>query len=349
MNPEALYAALPDLSARIIQSAVVNTLNANWDSFCRHNQIKSLKLDDDPREVLAKEELIIQQGFVQLTTGQTDLWFDIGQRYRSIKYGALGLAMMTAGTLGDALQIACKYQALTFSLIHYRFQTIENGAAVLVADHEGIAPDLYEFTQHRDLGAVNTLIRDLMGNEQVLERVMIAVDAPRNWSELRRSFNCPVEFNADRTRWVFLPNAVGKALPLGDVELQTLYLTRCDQTIGKARSDAPLSHRLSMLLGSCPDAGALQAGDAARRLALSERTLHRRLADEGTRFSAIVDKARYDRACQLLSDPRMTVESIAFTIGFAEPSSFSRAFKRWSGMGALEYRRNLLGLGSRTN
>lgn len=342
MNPEALYAALPDLSARIMQSAVVNTLHTNWDSFCRYNQIKSLNLEDDPREVLAKEELVIQQGFVQLTAGQTDLWFDVGQRYRSIKYGALGLAMMTARTLGEGIQIACKYQALTFSLTQYRFITRENGAAALVGDHEGIAPELYEFTQHRDLGAVHTLIRDLMGNEPVLERVMIAAGPPRNWEELRRSFHCPVEFNADRTRWIFLPHAADKALPLSDVELQTLYLKRCDHTLGKARSDAPLSHRLSIMLDACPDAGALQAGDAARRLALSERTLHRRLADEGTRFSAIVDKSRYQRACQLLADAKMSVESIAFAVGFAEPSSFSRAFKRWSGMGALQYRRNLL-------
>jgi AraC-like DNA-binding protein len=349
MNPQALYAALPDLSARIMQSVVVKTLNANWDSFCQYNQLKSLKLEDDPREVLAKEELVIQQGFVQLTAGQTDLWFDMGQRYRSIKYGALGLAMMTAGTLGQALQIACKYQALTFSLMHYRFVAQENGAAALIADHEGIAPDLYDFTQQRDLGAVHTLIRDLMGNEQVLERVTVAAPPPRNWSELRRSFHCPVEFNADRTRWIFLPNAVSKSLPLGDLELQTLYLTRCDQTLGKARSDAPISHRLSILLSACSDAAMLQAGDAARRLALSERTLHRRLADEGTRFSAIVDKARYDRACQLLADPKMSVEGIAFAIGFAEPSSFSRAFKRWSGMGALEYRRTIAGQMPKTN
>lgn len=340
MDSNALYAALPDLSARLMRSTLVNDFNVNWDVFCRSNQIRLFPFDDEASELLAKEEMLLQQGFAECTANTPTVWFDIGLRYRSIKYGALGLAMMTASTLGDALEIACRYQSLTYSLINYSFVSAPNGSCALIGNFGGYLPHLHDFTQHRDLGAIRTLIADLMGGELPLERVTLSAPPPPNWSNLRRHFPCPVEFNADRTQWMFLAGSADLPLPLADGELQTLYSARCDSVLGRARADSTIKERLAARL-SRSDGAFLCAGEAARQFALSERTLHRRLAEEGTRFSTMVDDARYSRARHLLMDRRMTVEGIAFALGFAEPSSFSRAFKRWSGMGALEYRRRL--------
>lgn len=339
MNFDALFAALPDLSARIMRNALANELNVNWDAFCRNNRIKPVCLDDGTTELLAQDELLLQQGFVELTANNhPNLWFDVGLRYRSIKYGTLGLAMMTARTMGEALELACRYQALTYSLINYRYVSAPNGACALIGDCSGLPDHLRDFTQYRDLGAIRTLIADLMAGELLLERVTVAAPAPSNWSELRKNFSCPVEFDADRTQWMLLPGSAGRALPLADRELLTLYSSRCDAMLGRAGADAPVTNRLAALLSTGGE-HCLSASEAARQLALSERTLHRRLAEEGTRFSEMVDEARYRRARELLADRRMTIESIAFAVGFAEPSSFSRAFKRWSGMGAAQFRR----------
>lgn len=338
MDTNALYAALPDLSARIMRDALVNDFKVNWDAFCRNSSIRPVRLDDEASELLAQDEILLQQGFADRTATRPGIWFDVGLRYRSIKYGALGLAMMTARTLGDALEIACRYQSLTFSLINYRFVVAPNGSCALVGRWSGHMPHLHDFTHHRDLGAIRTLIADLMGGDLPLERITIAAAPPPNWPSQRRYFPCPVEFDADRTQWMFVPGAANRPLPLADDELQTLYSSRCDALLWRANAVSTIKVRLAARLSQAGGAFP-SAGEAARHFALSERTLHRRLAEEGTRFSAMVDEARYARARQLLADRRMTVEGIASAVGFAEPSSFSRAFKRWSGMGALEYRR----------
>lgn len=338
MDSNALYAALPDLSARIMCNALVNDFKVNWDGFCRSSSIRPVRLGEEESELLAQEEMLLQQGFADCTANSADVWFDIGLRYRSVKYGALGLAMMTARTLGDALAIACRYQSLTYSLIAYRFAAAPNGSCALIGSWDGHLPHLHDFTHYRDLGAIRTLIADLMGGELPLERVRVSAPAPPGWSDRRRSFPCPVEFGADRTEWLFLPGSTARPLPLADSELQMLYTSRCDTLLQRASGGASIKLRLAARL-SLRDGVFLSAGEAARQLALSERTLHRRLAEEGTRFSAMVDNARYARAQNLLMDRRMTVETIASAVGFVEPSSFSRAFKRWSGMGALEYRR----------
>ena len=67
MNFDALFAALPDLSARIMRNALASELNVNWDTFCRNNRIKPVCLDDGTTELLAQDELLLQQGFVELT------------------------------------------------------------------------------------------------------------------------------------------------------------------------------------------------------------------------------------------------------------------------------------------
>ena len=340
MNSNALYAALPDLSARIMRSALASELNVNWERFCIHNRLKPVRLDDGTSELLAQDELLLQQGFVESTINHPNLWVEVGLRYRSIKYGALGLAMMTARTLGEALEIACSYQALTYSLINYRFAADPNGACALLGDNGELPAHLHNFTQHRDLGAIRTLIADLMPGEQVLERITIAAPPPANWADLCKHFPCPVSFDAASTQWIFLPGSAGRSLPLADRELSVLYSARCEGLLGRARADAPITHRLAALIRAGGEQ-LISASEAARHLALSERTLHRRLAEEGTHFSAMIDAARFSRARALLADRRMSIEAIAFAVGFAEPSSFSRAFKRWAGMGALEYRRQL--------
>lgn len=341
MNPNAPFAALPDLSARIMRHALTSELNVSWDMFCRDSRIKPVRLDDGATELLAQDELLLQQGFVLMTADHPTLWFDVGLRYRSIKYGALGLAMMTARTLAEALTVACRYQALTYSLINYRYAAAPNGACALIGDTDALPSHLHDFTQHRDLGAIRTLIADLTAGAPVLERVTVAAPPPCNWSAIKGHFSCPVEFNADRTQWIFVPGAASQKLPLGDSELQTLYSARCDTLLGQGRPQAPITQKLSGLL-SAKGNEALSASEAASQLALSERTLHRRLAEEGTRFYTVVDEARYRRACELLADRQMSIEKISFTMGFAEPSCFSRAFKRWSGTGALDYRRKLM-------
>ncbi|MFD2578889.1 AraC family transcriptional regulator ligand-binding domain-containing protein [Novosphingobium colocasiae] len=137
-----------------------------------------MRLDEGSRELLAQDEMLLQQGFAHVTSNHPDLWFDVGLRYRSLKYGTLGLAMMTAGTLAQALEVACRYQALTYSLIDYRYVSAPNGSCALLGDTGGIPADLHDFTQHRDLGAIKTLIDDLTAGEPVLERITVSAPPP---------------------------------------------------------------------------------------------------------------------------------------------------------------------------
>jgi AraC-like DNA-binding protein len=67
-------------------------------------------------------------------------------------------------------------------------------------------------------------------------------------------------------------------------------------------------------------------------LHVSERSLQRRLDAEGTSFAQLVDEVRRDLALRYVADARIALGEVAYLLGFAEPSPFYRAFKRWTGM-----------------
>jgi AraC-like DNA-binding protein len=69
----------------------------------------------------------------------------------------------------------------------------------------------------------------------------------------------------------------------------------------------------------------------AKGMAMTPRTLHRRLSSEGTSYRELRDCTRIEIAKQLLRDLALTTEQIAFRLGFSELSAFSRAFRRWTG------------------
>jgi len=98
------------------------------------------------------------------------------------------------------------------------------------------------------------------------------------------------------------------------------------------------------LRDALPTPGSL--GDVAQTLHLSPRTLHRRLAEEGSSFQAVKDALRRDLAISRLAKTREGITQIATELGFADSAAFYRAFVRWTGMSPAQYRRRLHGTGN---
>jgi len=80
------------------------------------------------------------------------------------------------------------------------------------------------------------------------------------------------------------------------------------------------------------------AEDTAKQLHMSSRTLQRKLAEANTSYLQLVDDTRKDLALRYIEDERRSVTDITFSLGFSQPSAFTRAFKRWTGLSPSDYR-----------
>ena len=79
--------------------------------------------------------------------------------------------------------------------------------------------------------------------------------------------------------------------------------------------------------------------ETARALGISTRTMQRQLKEEGTTYAEVLDALRREMAAGLLHNHTLAIYEVAFLLGYSEPSTFYRAFRRWHGMSPGDYRR----------
>jgi AraC-like DNA-binding protein len=106
-------------------------------------------------------------------------------------------------------------------------------------------------------------------------------------------------------------------------------------------SDAGLSRRVAQLLAAGDPRSMPSLEIVARELGMSVRSLRRKLAAEHASYSKLLESARASAAKRLLQDPRASIQEVAFALGFATPSAFHHAFKRWTRLTPQQYRASL--------
>ena len=149
---------------------------------------------------------------------------------------------------------------------------------------------------------------------------------------MARFVGTKVEFGADTDE--FALNIDARALPLiqSDPYLNDLLLQYCEGALAARRGDmSQFRTRVENAISSVLPHGRVLVEDVARSLGMSKRTLARRLSDEGLNFTEILQQLRRDLAVRYLGDRKLHVSKIAWLLGFHEVSTFTHAFKRWTG------------------
>ncbi|MEM8553636.1 MAG: AraC family transcriptional regulator ligand-binding domain-containing protein [Pseudomonadota bacterium] len=169
--------------------------------------------------------------------------------------------------------------------------------------------------------------------------VYIAAPIGKRSHEIARALRCPVEDAKGHTAIIVKHSVLDLPIRSSD-ELLLQHLTEYGQMLLKERRPEAMTTRERVyryLLREIP-LGVPKVSDAADALALSERTLARRLSEEGTSYRAIVDETRANMAEALLEDPSISLTEISYLLGFSDPSSFSNAYRRWTGQPPISAR-----------
>ena len=249
--------------------------------------------------------------------------------------GIAGFLVQHSPTVGAALR------NLTLHLhLHDRgavpmFSVADGSAQLGYAIYE---PGVEAVEQINDLSiaiACN-LLRGLCGAEWVPTEVRLARREPADTRPYRTHFKAPVVFDAQENLLLFPSRWLERPVPGADPQLLKIPAA----TRRGTRQRGPAHARAAP---APDDPGALSYRDCsahriAAMLSIHRRTLNRRLKDDGTSFRAIVESVRHEVACQLLANTRLPLNEIATALDYADPSVFTRAFRRWSGQSPSEWR-----------
>jgi len=149
--------------------------------------------------------------------------------------------------------------------------------------------------------------------------------------ELHRILRCPVEFACAADSWVLPQSIMELPIVSEDSHLLQILEAHADDLLSERRTIAGLRGLVENQLLSLLPSGRVQAAMVANKLGMTERSLRRRLAAEGTTFSEILDRLRNGLALRYLEDQRTSLQQIAWLLGYSELAAFNHAFKRWFG------------------
>jgi len=268
-------------------------------------------------------------------TGDAAFGLEASRHVAQTTFHALGYAVAASVTLREALERTIRYRRLIGDVLdlqlvdagdRYRFE-------ISVSEEAGVP-----------FQAVDAIAATCVRQARLLHAprrcdplaVHFAHAEPANRDVYTRVFRAPVHFNAARNGLEYSRADLDDRLPAGNAELArgndevlTRYLARLESArLGSRVQEA--------LFATLPD-GAPSKSAIARRLGMSARNLQRHLAAEGTSFSELLNEARGNLARNYVEEGRLSVTEIAFILGFADTSTFSRAFKRWTGLSPRDY------------
>lgn len=251
----------------------------------------------------------------------------LAQRQDFSLLGPLWPLMQSATSVGEMLQDLARYFHLhtTGALI-----SVESSQQGLILNYS-LATGTSASDRHTMELGIALLVQELRKGRPSWRpgRVLFRHGPPQDLRLHRQILGTHVSFNADRNALFIDPQIMATAFGSGD----TLVHHRLTSSLGAQRRQLPelLQAQTETVIRSLISFSACDVDVAARILHLSARSLQRKLAEEKTSFSAVLDAVRADLALKYLQQSDLPIAAIAEILGFSETSALTRAFRRWYG------------------
>lgn len=262
-----------------------------------------------------------------------------GLRFHVSAYGMYGFAILSSMNFRQTMHFAMKYHRLATPLVEIAFK--EDGGCgiwrIVPLPHPRIDARLYRFLVELQFGIHMSLHRDVMGPAFAAREVDVTYAPPRNASSYRDLFGCDVMFSQTENRFVFDGARLDSSPKLGNEITYATIVALCDDLMEELKLRVGLVGKVRqiLLVNLMRPTGFT---DVARFLNMSTRTLRRKLAEENTTFRRLVDELRMHMAIKYLCDTDLTVEEIAYVVGFSEAANFRHAFRRWTNAAPHQFR-----------
>ncbi|MFZ4550464.1 MAG: AraC family transcriptional regulator [Aquabacterium sp.] len=307
----------------------------------RRTGLHKEQLQDPNVEVQATQELLVIANLIKALKNPPLLGLDVGLQYGFTTYGIWGYGLISSATVGDALSLALRFMPLTYAFTQISTTHLDEQIVIKFAP-PAVDEPVRTFLGLRDLAAATRLIADLMGQQVQLTSLKLSIPAPR--AEQTRGMppgllGCPFEFQSDLNAFSLSTQHLLRPLPNANPLTASMCEQLCAALVEKRRrrygtAELVKTHLLSSSGQAMPDLPRM-----ARLLYTTERTLKRRLQAEGVTFRHLQATARQQLASDLLQDDTLSLDEIGSRLGFSDQSSFSQAFKRWTGHAPGQWRK----------
>jgi AraC-like DNA-binding protein len=322
-------------------ATIVSALQAERVSPAQALQTVNLSTSDltSPRTRVSLDQVIrCYRAAIRLAT-DPQFAYHAGLRFHVSTYGMYGFAILSSTNFRQTMHFAVNYHQLATPLADISFKE-EPERGIWTIDpvpHPDIDAELYRFLVELQFGIHTSLHCDVMGASFAPRELHVTYGPSGDARKYAEVFGCRVVFAQPENRFMFDATWLDAAPRLGTEATYSWVLSLCDQLLEELRLGTGLAGKVrETLLVNLARPTSFNA--VARHLKMTTRTLRRKLREENTSFRELVDELRMQVAIKYLRDTDLTVEDIAFSLGFSEAANFRHAFRQWTKKTPSEFR-----------
>jgi AraC-like DNA-binding protein len=325
---------LPAIYLRQIAEQIRN-MGADVGHWLGLSQLSEAQLNDPALSVsyATFERLVLDS--LRLTR-EPALGLLVGERLLASTHGIVGYAAMNSGTTRQAIELVERYSRLRTSILTITHDLRPNEVRICFKETLALGEIRRPVLEAVGLSIKNVFDSISMGACPV-SYVAFPFEDPGYAELAREMFRCDVRYGQSWSGAALPADALDVPLKMADPAAFEEATRICQRELEKLTGSESLAAQIRrMLLEKQHAFPSLTV--TARLFHVTPRTLHRRLLEEGTSYKELLEDVRHMLAVEYLKAGRLSIEEIAYTLGYSDLANFRRAFKRWESMAPSEFR-----------
>ncbi len=263
----------------------------------------------------------------------------VGQQMVIDDYGVLGLSWRTCSRVGEIYDRSERYFKLLSDTFVWQIQEAGSVSHVILnrkANRRGM-----ELSTEASLSATVVVLQAMSEKDIFPVQVSFKHKAPKDLTSFHIAFKCPILFNQSQYAISYKTEDLNLRTAKADASINRYLLQQVDEkTKGIKIPGSKFVRDVEELITDALPTGIPSIHHISELMAMSNRTLTRRLSDAGVTYRDLVKKLQEKISKELLKDSTQSIGEIAFLTGFSEQSAFNRAFKKWTGSTPSAFRKN---------
>lgn len=331
--PETFGTALARLKLILLDEA--ERLGADRSALIRAAGLSPRVLEDPDARLPVRWSLDLWEAIVRALP-RPDLGVEMGRSRALRDLGLVGYTMLHSPTLAIAFERLQRYGRIVSEAVDVRVETDADRLTLEFRRN----PAFERLRQPVDytLARVVAAARELTGVAIVPAETRFAYPEGPRTAAHRDLFGAHVVLGADRPGVTFHASDAARPVVAAEGELGQ-YLDRlAEQTLAEIPDRRTFVGQVRRSIWDRFDGTPPTLDEVADELGFSPRSLQRRLAERGTSFATLRDEMRREMATRLLAGHELSIQEIGYLLGYADPSAFHRAFRRWEGVAPKHFR-----------
>ena len=292
----------------------------------------------DPYTLISEEQARMYYLNLVRLADRDGVGLEIGWLTALSDQGPHGMALSSARTVGESLEQTWKLRSNYNVLVDWEY-TVSDKLLIHTAHSNEPDQQLRTFLLERALAMLQAHSEELVGSTATPVRVLFDYKSPGNFDQYKEIFRCPLRFSQEMTQIYYPVDWLERSIETYDPQTGEVLGALRTSLHEKLSSGGDIVNDVKMALRRQP--GKFPSVERiAESLAMSSRTLRRKLGQQNVRYQNLLDEERRHVAEDFLLNTTMTIQQISDQCGFNDAQNFSQAFRRWQGMTPTEFRKS---------